>query len=72
MCLGAIYWARPLKVYYGCHRLDAARIGFDDSHIYDQINIPIEQRCIPMANFLRNEAIAIFEKWALKTDRIEY
>src|SRR5947207_3094425 len=31
MCLGAIYWARPAKVYFANTRQDAARIGFDDS-----------------------------------------
>ena len=30
MCLGAIYWARPKKVYYGSNQQDAADIGFDD------------------------------------------
>ena len=29
MCLGAIYWARPDKVYYGSNQSDAANIGFD-------------------------------------------
>lgn len=29
MCLGAIYWARPKKVYYACNKHDARQIGFD-------------------------------------------
>src|SRR5215210_4919822 len=30
MCMGAIYWARPKKVYFANTRTDAADIGFDD------------------------------------------
>lgn len=25
MCLGAIYWARPKAVFYGCDKVDAAK-----------------------------------------------
>jgi guanine deaminase len=28
MCLGAIYWARPARVYYACLAADAAAAGF--------------------------------------------
>src|SRR6187549_1570210 len=40
MCLGAIYWARPSKVYYGCTRQDAAAFQFDDDFIYKEIDLP--------------------------------
>src|ERR1700728_4672046 len=40
MCLGAIYWARPARVYYGNTATDAAAIGFDDSFIYVELQIP--------------------------------
>ena len=33
MCMGAIYWSRAKKVYYGCNQKDAAKIGFDDEFI---------------------------------------
>ena len=36
MCLGAIYWARLDKMYYGNNKTDAKNIGFDDSFIYDE------------------------------------
>src|SRR5262245_41427789 len=35
MCMGALYWARPRKVFYANSRSDAANIGFDDSFIYE-------------------------------------
>jgi len=72
MCLGAIYWARPLKVYYGCNRQDAADIAFDDQFIYDEIEAPIEQRKIPFLQIGQKEAIAVFKAWAEKDDKTAY
>src|SRR5579864_1606998 len=37
MCLGAIFWARPSRVFYAATHTDAAAAGFDDSFIYEQI-----------------------------------
>jgi len=72
MCLGAIYWARPVKMYFACHREDAARVGFDDDFIYDEIALPIEERHIASINFLREEGLKVFENWANKADKTEY
>ena len=72
MCLGAIYWARPKKIYYANHRQDAADIGFDDSMIYDEISAPITSRKIPMRSVGRDEALKIFMEWSNKTDRTDY
>jgi tRNA(Arg) A34 adenosine deaminase TadA len=72
MCMGAIYWARPDKVYYGNTREDAASIGFDDSMIYQELVLPIHQRKIVMECFGRNEAFKVFEAWTNKTDRTDY
>ncbi len=63
MCMGAIYWARPLKVYYAATRIDAAIAGFDDSFIYDEIALPLEKRKIPFIPFLREESLSLFRKW---------
>ena len=43
MCLGAIYWARPKKLYFACSREDAAAIGFDDEFIYKEVPLPVDQ-----------------------------
>ena len=72
MCLGAIYWARPDKVYFGCNHEDAAKIGFDDEFIYKEIQLPIEKRSIPFEKFARNRALEAFEKWEDKENKIEY
>lgn len=72
MCMGAIYWARPKKVYYANTRVDAANIGFDDSLIYDELVLPIDQRKIAIECIGRDEAIKVFEDWNNKTDKVEY
>lgn len=72
MCLGAIYWARPKKVYYACEANDAANIGFDDSHIYNEIKIPFTQRKIPFEQIERKEALTVFTAWTEKMDKTEY
>jgi len=72
MCLGAIYWARPDKIYFANNRSDAAEIGFDDAFIYDEIEEKIENRQIQMEPLGRMEALEIFKQWKLKTDKIEY
>ena len=72
MCLGAIYWARPARVYFGNTHADAAKIGFDDSFIYQQLVIPPPERTIPMIQFMREEAQAGFQEWERKADKISY
>ncbi|HSK71668.1 MAG TPA: nucleoside deaminase [Pyrinomonadaceae bacterium] len=72
MCLGAIYWARPAQVFYACTREDAARIEFDDQFIYDELEKPFEERHLKIVNFMREEALQVFEKWAEKPDKTEY
>ena len=72
MCLGAIYWARPKRVFFGCTRNDAADIQFDDAFIYDEMTVPLEQRKIPMIPLLRDEALTVFRAWQEKVDKTEY
>jgi len=72
MCLGAIYWARLDKVYYGNTKLDAKKIGFDDSFIYDEMALKPENRKLKMEQILHNEAIVAFKDWEEKEDKIEY
>jgi tRNA(Arg) A34 adenosine deaminase TadA len=72
MCLGAIYWVRPAKIYYANNRQDAANIGFDDSFIYDELTVEIGNRKIPMIPIGREKALASFEAWQNKEDKVEY
>lgn len=72
MCLGAIYWARLDKIYYANTKTDAKNIGFDDSFIYDELELKPADRKLPSETLLHNEAIKAFETWASKDDKIEY
>ncbi len=72
MCLSAIYWARLDRVWYGNTRQDAAQIGFDDDHIYREIPLAIEERAIPMARLLPDEAAEAFREWDAKPDKVMY
>src|ERR1700682_895184 len=72
MCLGAIYWARISKVYFGNLAADAAKIGFDDSTIYAEITRPHAQREIPMIQMMREEALAAFRMWEQNPGKIRY
>lgn len=72
MCLGAIYWARLDRVYYASTREDAAAVGFDDEHIYRELDRPPSERKIPMENMMREEAHRAFNAWVKTDDRMEY
>jgi guanine deaminase len=63
MCLGAIYWARLARVYYGSLAADAAQAGFDDSSIYREMAKAHTQRGIPMVQLMREESLAAFRAW---------
>ncbi len=72
MCLGAIYWARPERVFYACTRTDAAKIGFDDDFIYEELEKDNGDRKLELTNLMRDEALEIFAQWAEKPDKTEY
>ena len=69
---GDLLGAPGKRFFYACTREDAARVGFDDQFIYDEIAGEIDNRKIETINFLREEAIAVFENWEKKADKIEY
>ena len=72
MCLGAIYWARPTRVYFASTAADAAAAGFDDAFIYEQIARPLADRTIPFLEMMREESLECFRVWREKRDRVEY
>ena len=72
MCLGAIYWARPAKVYFANTRHDAAKAGFDDSMIYEEIKADPDNRKIPMIHLKSEKAGFIFDKWNTKANKTAY
>ncbi len=72
MCLGAIYWARPAKMYYANTKKDAANIGFDDQFIYEEIDLHLSQRQLPSEQLLNDEALVAFQEWEDKINKIDY
>jgi guanine deaminase len=72
MCLGAIYWARPARVFFAASHDDAAAAGFDDSFIYSQIQLPHSERSIPMIRIIDEQATRPFEEWTNKPNKTEY
>jgi guanine deaminase len=72
MCIGAIYWARPKAVYYACTKQDAAKIGFDDQFIYDQLSLPVEERTILMKKIFPTNGDLPFRTWENAKDKVEY
>ncbi len=72
MCLGAIYWARPEKMYYANTKVDAANIGFDDQFIYEEIELSLSERKLKCEHLLNDEALVVFKEWSEMQDKIEY
>lgn len=72
MCLGAIYWARPKRIYYAANKSDAADAGFDDSFIYNEIELDPESRQIPALQQDKEPAQEVFQQWKQSDTKIEY
>lgn len=72
MCLGAIYWARPIRVVYANTREEAAAIEFDDALIYEQINTQLSERIIPFIHAPHPAAQQLFEEWKNWEGKIKY
>ncbi|MBE6312061.1 MAG: nucleoside deaminase [Bacteroidales bacterium] len=72
MCLGAIYWAHIDKIFFANTKKDAKSIGFDDSFIYDEMSLPLNERKIPTKPMMREKAIKAFLEWDEKSDKQTY
>lgn len=72
MCLAALYWSHCRAIYYGNTAADAARIGFDDSFLYDEMRKPLDQRAIPIHNMLAEKAWESFAAWEASPFKVKY
>lgn len=72
MCLGAIYWARPDKIYFAADKQDASAAGFDDSFIYQELDRPMMERKIATEQHNSEAARAVFQAWLNLENKIEY
>jgi guanine deaminase len=72
MCLGAIFWARPIAYYFACSRTRAAEAGFDDAFIYDQVSLAPAERSIPGHYVQTADCLNPFAEWAKSSLRTRY
>lgn len=72
MCLGAIYWARPARVVFAAGREDAAAAGFDDAFIYQELELPLSDRGLPIEQHLAESGAQLFREWLQQEDRVAY
>jgi len=72
MCLGAIYWARPSKVFFANDKKDAANAGFDDEFIYEELDLHYAKRKIPFVQGMQESANEVFQEWVSKENKTLY
>ena len=72
MCLAATYWARISAIYYAANAADAARAGFDDAFLYNELRKDHAARSLPSQQLLADEAWASFKAWIDSPNKIEY
>ncbi|MEK9941709.1 MAG: hypothetical protein VW771_04450, partial [Gammaproteobacteria bacterium] len=72
MCLGAIWWSRIEAIYFASTREDAARIGFDDAALYEEVALPIGERSLPLIRYKISDAEKLMGEWLLKEDKVPY
>lgn len=72
MCLGAIYWAGIKKVIYSSDRDQAAKAGFNDRFIYDEIGLEPADRTIKFIRLPDEMSDEVFRKWEQSDKKIPY
>jgi tRNA(Arg) A34 adenosine deaminase TadA len=73
MCLAAAHWARMDCIFYAASAEDAARAGFDDAFLYDELRKnPVERKLLPATQLLEEEAWASFAAWIASANKIVY
>ena len=72
MCLAAAYWARIDAIYFGASAADAARAGFDDAFLYEEMRKDLGERSLPATQLIGDEAWASFKTWIDSANKVEY
>ncbi len=72
MCLGAIYWARPKALYFAADKDDASNAGFDDSFIYEELELDYSKRSILTQQLKMNSKLKPFEIWDKSSLKLAY
>ena len=72
MCLAAIYWARISRVVYAASGADAAKAGFDDTFIANELCLPHDQKSLTIERCQCDNHLQCFKDWNNKTDKTSY
>jgi guanine deaminase len=72
MCLAALYWSHCRAIYYGNSAADAAKIGFDDSFLYEEVKRASQDRRIPIRQMLSDQAWESFAAWESSPYKVSY
>jgi tRNA(Arg) A34 adenosine deaminase TadA len=72
MCLAAIYWARLEAIYFGCNQQEAAKAGFDDAFLYEELRRSQSDRSIPAVQLIQDEAWEAFAQWIGASAKVAY
>lgn len=72
MCFGAIYWARPDRVFYAATAADAAAAGFDDAFIYEELRRPPGNRRFSITQSFHPDSLRPFQAWLSSSSKKPY
>lgn len=72
MCMSAIYWARIPKLIYAATAEDAAKAGFDDQFIYNELKKPYSQRSLLIEHKNSAQATKSFATWLANNHHQKY
>ena len=72
MCLAAVYWSHVDVFYYGACAADAARAGFDDAFLYEELRKTANQRKLPSKQLIGDEAWISFAAWIAAPNKVQY
>jgi tRNA(Arg) A34 adenosine deaminase TadA len=72
MCYSAAHWARIETIVYGASANDAARAGFDDLFLYEELRKEKSERKLQPTQLLGNEAWASFAAWIAASNKVDY
>ncbi|KAF8062743.1 guaD [Scenedesmus sp. PABB004] len=73
MCMGACYWARITTVFYATTIADVKKYGrFEDEDFYREFSKKPGERTLPAIEYMREEAIPVWEDFSKLPGRVHY
>jgi tRNA(Arg) A34 adenosine deaminase TadA len=72
VCLASIYWSRAERIVFAATREVAARAGFDDERLYQELSVPLAGRSLPTQQLAHARAAQPFVDWANNTKKTPY